>query len=47
VTKAIAGRFEDSRIAKFIASSLQPRAVHSFRICSSATSVTSLVSTTL
>jgi hypothetical protein len=46
-TKAIAGRFEASRIASWIASSFQPRAVHSFRICSRLASLTSLVSTTL
>jgi hypothetical protein len=47
VTKAIAGRFEASRIANWIVSSVQPFPVHSFRMRSSSTSETSLVSTTL
>ena len=47
VTKAIAGRFEESRIANWIVSSRPALPVHSFRMRSSSTSVTSLVSTTL
>ena len=47
VTKAIAGRFEESRIANCIISKHQPAAVHSFRIFSSDSALTSLVSTTL
>ena len=47
VTKAIAGRFEESRIANCIISKRQPCALHSFRIFSSDSALTSLVSTTL
>lgn len=47
VTNAIAGRFEESRMANCIMSKRQPSAVHSLRMRSSSWSVTSLVSTTL
>jgi hypothetical protein len=41
------GRFEASRIANWMFSSVQPLPVHSFRIASSSSSLTVLVSTTL
>ena len=47
VTKAMPGRFEASRMANWMPSRVQPWAVHSLRIDSSASSVTVLVSTTL
>ena len=43
----LSGRFELSRIAKWKPSKLQPFATHSFRIRSSSSSATLLVSTTL
>jgi hypothetical protein len=47
VRNAIAGRFDESRMANCMASKVQPRSVHSFRIFSSSSSHTLLVSTTL
>ena len=40
ITKAMLGRFEDSRIANWMVSSVQPLPVHSFRIVSSSSSLT-------
>ena len=47
VRNAIAGRFDESRMANCMVSKVQPCSVHSFRIFSSSSSHTLLVSTTL
>ena len=47
VTKAMAGRRDESRMANCMVSSFQPWAVHSLRMRSSSSSQTLLVSTTL
>jgi hypothetical protein len=46
-TKAIVGRFEETAVTNWTLSKTNPFAVHSFRILSSSSSVTVLVSTTL